>query len=135
MEKNFLGIDYGKKRIGLALAGEKARVAKAFKVIHQLKELDDIVPAKNVKTFVVGLPLQPDGEEGDMAASARLFARRLEEKYDLPVCWQDERKTSCEAEAYLKDALFMRPEKRKAILDAESARVILDRWLKNNPGL
>ena len=131
MEKNFLGIDYGEKRIGLALAGEKTRVAKAFKIVHQLKELDDIVPAKNVKAFVVGLPLQPDGTEGNTAVNARLFARRLEEKYALPVYWQDERKTSCEAEAYLKDALFMRPEKRKATLDAESARIILDRWLKN----
>jgi len=132
MEKNFLGIDYGTKRIGLALAGEKERLPRAFKIIHKLNELDDIVPAKNICAFVVGLPLQPDGTEGDTAANARLFAARLEEKYGLPVYWQDERKTSTTAESYLKETLYMRPDKRKEILDAESACVILERWLKNN---
>ena len=133
MEKNFLGIDYGEKRMGLALAGETERVAKAFKIIHKLNELDDIVPAKDVVAFIVGLPLQPDGTEGDTAANARLFATRLEEKYGLPVYWQDERKSSVAAENYLKEGLCMRPNKRKEILDAESARVILQRWLEQNP--
>ena len=132
MEKNYLGIDYGAKRIGLALAGEKERLARAFKTIHKLNELDDIVPAKKIKAFVVGLPLQPDGTEGDTAASARLFAARLAEKYGLPIYWQDERKTSVAAETYLKEGLCMRPDKRKVVLDAESARVILNRWLKEN---
>ena len=132
MEKNFLGIDYGTKRIGLALAGEKERLPRSFKIIHKLNELDDIVPAKNICAFVIGLPLQPDGTEGDTAANARLFATRLEEKYGLPIYWQDERKTSTAAESYLKETLYMRPDKRKEILDAESARVILERWLKDN---
>ena len=132
MEKNFLGIDYGTKRIGLALAGEKTRIAKPFKTIHKLSELDDIVPAKDVCAFVLGLPLQPDGTEGETAANARLFSARLEEKYHLPIYWQDERKTSTTAENYLKETLYMRPNKRKEILDAESACVILERWLKEN---
>ena len=128
MEKNYLGIDYGEKRIGLALGGEKEQIARAFKIIQKLNELDDIVPARNVCAFVLGLPLQPDGTEGSTAESARLFAARLQEKYGLPLYWQDERKTSVAAESYLKDTLFMRPDKRKALLDAESARVILQRW-------
>ena len=132
MERNYLGVDYGAKRIGLALAGEKSRLAKAFKTIHQLKELDDIVPAKNVMAFVVGLPLQPDGTEGTSVAQVRLFATRLQEKYNLPVFWQDERKTSVAAETYLKETLCMRPDRRKQILDAESARLILDQWFKEN---
>ncbi len=132
MEKNFLGIDYGSKRIGLAVAGEKERIARSFKIIHKLSELDDIVPSKNICAFIMGLPLQPDGTEGDTAANARLFATRLQEKYALPIYWQDERKSSVAAENYLKDNLFMRQNKRKEILDAESARVILDRWLQNN---
>ena len=132
MEKNFLGIDYGTKRIGLALAGEKERMARAFKIIHKLNELDDILPAKNVCAFVIGLPLQPDGTEGETAANARLFANRLKEKYALPIYWQDERKTSTMAESYLKETLYMRPAKRKEILDAQSACLILEHWLENN---
>ena len=135
MEKNFLGIDYGEKRIGLALAGEKERLARAFKIIHKLNELDDIVPAKNVVAFVVGLPLQPDGTEGDTAAAAHLFVARLKEKYGLPVYWQDERKTSVAAETYFKEGIFMRADKRKNVLDAESARIILQLWLAREKGL
>ena len=135
MKKNFLGIDYGEKRIGLALAEEKERIARAFKIIYKLNELDDIVPAKEVCAFIVGLPLQPDGTEGATVESVRLFVNRLKEKYALPVYWQDERKTSVVAENYLKEGLCMRPEKRKEVLDAESARVILQRWLEQNKGL
>lgn len=129
MEKNFLGIDYGTKRIGLALASETERVSRTFKIIHKLNELDDIIPAKNISAIVIGLPLQPDGTEGDTAANARLFAQRVQEKYKIPLYWQDERKTSVQAEDYLKNTIFMRPDKRKNILDAESARVILQLWL------
>ncbi len=129
MEKNFLGIDYGTKRIGLALANETERVARTFKIIHKLNELDDIIPAKNISAIVLGLPLQPDGTEGDSATNARLFAQRVQEKYKIPLYWQDERKTSVQAEDYLKNTIFMRPDKRKNILDAESARVILQLWL------
>ena len=58
VKKTFLGIDYGTKRIGLALGDTSTRVAMAFKTIHQFKELHDIVPAKDVTAFVMGLPLQ-----------------------------------------------------------------------------
>lgn len=129
MEKNYLGIDYGEKRIGLALAGKSEKIPRAFKIIHKLNELDDIIFSKNVCAFVIGLPLQPDGTEGDTATNARLFANRLEEKYRLPIYWQDERKSSVNTENYLKETLCMRPKKRKQILDAESACTILQRWL------
>jgi putative Holliday junction resolvase len=128
MQKNFLGIDYGEKRIGLALGNDIEKIAHTFKLIHKMNELDDIVPAKNIHAFVIGLPLQPDGAEGKTAELARLFANRLQEKFHLPIYWIDETKSSVSAENYLKNTLFMRPEKRKNILDAESARVILQRW-------
>ena len=128
MEKNFLGIDYGEKRIGLAFGNSGDRIAHTLKIIHKMNELDDIVPAKQIHAFVIGLPLQPDGTEGKTAEMARMFATRLKEKFNLPIYWVDETKSSVQAEKYLKDTLFMRPNKRKDILDAESARVILQRW-------
>ena len=79
--KTFLGIDYGAKRIGLALGSESEKVARAFKIIHNLNELNDIVPAKNVDIFVVGWPLQPDGTEGETCAQVKLFCNRLKEKF------------------------------------------------------
>ena len=122
-----MGIDYGSVRIGLALSDEKREQAKAFKIIAKIKELDDIVPAKGVVGFVIGLPLQPDGTPGATAEQAALFARRLIEKFGLPILWVDERYSSVETEDYLKDACFMRPDKRKKVLDARVAERLLER--------
>ena len=127
--KTFLGIDYGIKRIGLALGNDGEKIARAFKIIHKLNELDDIVPAQNVSAFVVGWPLQPDGTEGKTCAQVKLFCNRLTEKFGLPVYFVDERLSSKKSEEYLRDTLFMRPDKRKDVLDAESAREILQRFL------
>lgn len=127
--KTFLGIDYGVKRIGLALGDGDEKIARAFKIIHQLKELEDIVPAKNIGGFVVGWPLQPDGTEGETCTQVKLFCNRLKEKFGLPIFFVDERLSSKKSEEYLRDTLFMRADKRKDILDAESARVILQQFL------
>ena len=122
-----LGIDYGSVRIGLALSDMKWEHASPFKIISKIRELDDIVPAKNVAGFVMGLPLQTDGQEGETAHQARLFANRLKEKFNLPILWVDERYTSVKAESYLKDDLFMRSDKRKKVLDAHAATLLLER--------
>ena len=127
--KTFLGIDYGTKRIGLAVGDNSEKVARPFKIIHQLKELDDIVPAKNVDAFVIGWPLQPDGTEGETCHQVKLFCDRLTEKFGLPIYLVDERLSSKKSEEYLRDTLFMRTNKRKDILDAESAREILQKFL------
>jgi len=130
--KTFLGIDYGTKRIGLALGDNAEKVARSFKIIHKLKELEDIVPAKKVGAFVVGWPLQPDGTEGETCKQVKLFCNRLTEIFGLPVFYVDERLSSKKSEEYLRDTLFMRPEKRKNILDAESAREILQKFLDSS---
>lgn len=127
--KTFLGVDYGTKRIGLALGSGSEKVARPFKIIHNIKELDDIVPAKNVEAFVVGWPIQFDGTEGETCEQVKLFCNRLKEKFDLPVYFVDERLSSKKSEEYLRNTLFMRPKNRRNILDAESARVILQQFL------
>ena len=124
-EKNFLGIDYGQKRIGLALGDANTKIAKSFKIIHKINELNDIVPAKEIDAFVVGWPLESDGTEGNTCTQVKLFCERLKEKFNLPIYLVDERLSSKKAENYLRDTLFMRPDKRRNILDAESARLIL----------
>lgn len=124
-----LGIDYGMRRIGLALSDKSQKIATPFKIIHQLKELDDIIPAKEVKAIVIGLPLQTDGNEGDIARQVRLFSNRVSEKYDLPVFLIDERYTSKYASEYL-SARCMREEKQKKVLDAYAAARILQKALE-----
>lgn len=123
-----LGIDYGMRRIGLALCDRSQKIATPFKIIYQLKELDDIIPAKEVKAIVVGLPLQTDGNEGDIARQVRLFSNRVSEKYALPVFLIDERYTSKYASEYL-SGRCMREEKQKKVLDAYAAARILQKAL------
>lgn len=122
-----MGIDYGSVRIGIALSDSKRERATPFKIIAKMRELDDIIPAKNVVGIVMGLPLQTDGEEGSTAQNARLFAARLEEKFHLPILWVDERYSSVESDSYLQEACFMRPENRKKVLDAHVAARLLER--------
>ncbi len=123
-----LGIDYGSVRIGLALSDINRQMAIPFKTIFKLKELDDIVPAKEIGAFVVGLPLQTDGEEGFIAGQVRLFCNRLIEKYQLPVVLTDERYTS----KYAAEAMRgrgVRLKRQQEVLDSESAARILQKVL------
>ena len=118
------------RRIGLALSDKAGLIATPFKTIYQLKELDDIVLAKDVKAFVVGLPLQTDNQEGEIAAQVRLFCNRISEKYGLPVFLVDERYTSKFASEYL-SGRCMREKKQKKVLDAFAAARILQKALDN----
>ncbi len=123
-----LGIDYGSVRIGLALSDKERQTALPFKIIFKLKELDDIVPAKEIGAFVVGLPLQTDGQEGFIAGQVRLFCNRLIEKYQLPVVLIDERYTS----KYAAEAMSgrgIRQKRQREVLDTESAARILQKVL------
>lgn len=123
-----IGIDYGMKRIGVALSDKEHRAAYPFKIIARLKELDDIVASREAGAFVVGLPLQTDGQEGAIVHSVHLFVARLIEKYGLPVFLMDERYTSKQAEYRLKSS-YMSDKKLAKRLDAEAAAVILQRAL------
>ncbi len=123
-----IGIDYGMVRIGVALSDTGHTTATPFKVIHKLVELDDIVRARNVGGFVVGLPLQTDGTEGDIVRQVRLFTARLVEKYALPVYLADERYTSKIVQQQM-DAACIRPKKQRQTIDAKAAALILQRVL------
>ncbi len=129
-EKTFLGIDYGQKRIGLAIGTLDEKIARSFKIIHHIKELNDIVPAKQIDAFVVGWPLQSDGSEGETCHRVKLFCSALTRQFQKPIYYVDERLTSQKAENYLKDTLYMKIKNRQKILDAESARIILQRFFE-----
>jgi putative holliday junction resolvase len=82
--------------------------------------------------LVVGLPYNADGSESSQASSARDFAQQLGQRSALPVALVDERYSSLEAGARLKQARATGLKRRrvaKADIDAEAACVILERWL------
>lgn len=81
-----------------------------------------------VGEIVVGLPRNMDGSEGESAQSARAFAEQLRALIDVPVHMQDERGTTITAHGYLNDT-DTRGKKRKAVVDAVAATIILEDYL------
>lgn len=139
-----LGVDVGRRRIGLALSDESALLARPWQTIpaaaSPLSSADAVAglitaprdpdrdPAAGIGRIIVGLPRRLDGTETDMSQPVREFAARLADLTGLPVEFQDERLSSREAESRL--AVHERDwRKRKPKLDAAAAAVILQDYL------
>jgi putative holliday junction resolvase len=125
-------LDFGKRRIGLALAygdhgavipleviERKSLARDLYRVVARLAELE-------VSQVVVGLPLNMDGTEGPQAQAATRFADRLRDTSGLVVELFDERLTSFEARERLRESGGRRP---RGGIDAIAAAVILEGWL------
>lgn len=129
----YMGIDYGKARIGIAFSDLSGTIASAHSVIKgqgekDVENLSKLAKSMEVKYIVIGLPLNADGTESEMSKFVQDFGKKLSEKSGLQVFYQDERYTSFEAEEYLKEA-GIRWEKRKELLDKVSAQIILQNYL------
>lgn len=133
---SLLGIDPGSKTLGLAISDPSQRLALALHTIMRkklqsdLKALETVIADRNVKGFIIGLPLNMDGSEGPRCQSARAFGRHLHAKWpDLPVAFFDERLTSAEAERAMIEADLSR-KRRAEEIDAAAATVILSAALE-----
>jgi putative Holliday junction resolvase len=99
-----LAIDYGKKRLGLALSDELGVTTRPFAVWtrtnrrRDLARLRDLARQNAVRRIVVGLPLHLDGTKSEMSEEAEAFAARIEKALSLPVELMDERLSSWEAQ-------------------------------------
>lgn len=127
-----MGIDYGRSRIGLALSDPTGTVAQPLDVLFRGPKTSDeiakLATANGVEMIVVGLPLNMNGGEGEMAREARDFARKLHKVTGLPVEMFDERLTSWEAHEIMKEAGLTR-KKRSKLADKLAAVLILQRYL------
>jgi len=98
-----LAMDYGRRRLGLAVSDEGRMVARPLETVERMNRRADlarlrrIVREQAVTQLVVGLPLRLDGTAGEMAAEAREFGTRIAKALGLPVTMVDERLTSWEA--------------------------------------
>lgn len=130
-----LGLDYGSRRIGLAVsdpAGVFAFPAGALErtqLAQDLEALRALIAERGVTRIVVGLPLNMDGSEGRQAARVRAFGERLREHLALPVDYWDERLTTFEAENQLRSR-GVRPARRRDLVDQVAAEVILRSYLE-----
>jgi putative Holliday junction resolvase len=128
-----IAIDFGKRRIGLAIAESALSVAYPLGIItrsswdEDLKQLQGWITSRAASQLVVGLPLNMDGSEGSSARAARTFGGRLAAHLHLPVDYVDERLTSFEARERLLNHGSKR--RRKTSVDAVAATIILEEWL------
>lgn len=136
-----LAVDLGKARTGLAICDQGEVLATPAGVISEwnreklLRDVAEESEKLGAEQIVVGLPKNMDGSEGDSAQGARAFAESLRALVSVPVALQDERGTTITAHNYLNDT-DTRGKKRKAVIDAVAATVILQdylAWRRNHP--
>ena len=137
--KRYLGLDYGTKRIGLAIGDDDAKIASPLNTIEVRGDLASHVQAVltavekyDVDAFVIGLPLNMDGSEGEQAKVTQTFGAELARRTGLPVHYFDERLSSHAAQELLQPAELTR-KKRKAVEDSVAGQVILQAFLDARP--
>lgn len=126
-------LDYGRARIGIAISDEGKFLARPLVCIPNTKQvyqllLKELSKYGQIDTLVLGLPLQLNGQEAEMAKEVRLFAEQLKKHLSLPLLFWDERLSSAQADRTLKEAGLSR-KKRALLSDTVSAAVILQSYL------
>lgn len=131
-------VDYGRKRIGLAISDENQSIALPLDVVSAGRTLDESVKnvlselarfEPKVKKILVGLPLLMNGEKGEMAHLAERFAALLRLKTSAAVECIDERLSSAQAERALKNEMNLSRKKRSGLVDCTAAALILQAYL------
>ena len=130
-----LAIDYGHKRIGLAISDELGMTARPLETLsrtnrrNDLRRLRELARKHGVARIVVGNPVRLDGSAGEMADKAARFAARVQKELGLPVEMMDERLSSWEAQETTA-ATKTKRNKKAAGVDAVAAAVILRDFLE-----
>lgn len=138
-----LGIDYGERRIGLALSDATGLLASPWKKIDNdanvaaaakrlAAEIRTLQSEEGLDAIVIGLPRRLSGEANEQTARVRKLAELLGAEVSAPISLQDERLTSHEADAVLA-ARERDWRKRKEQIDAMAAALILQDFLDSRP--
>jgi putative Holliday junction resolvase len=129
-----LGVDYGSRRVGLAVSDPDRKIASPLATYERRTREQDgrffkqLTADQEIAELVVGLPVHLSGDEGAKAAEARAFGAWLAEITGLPVIYWDERYTTVDAEEYLWNA-GLTHKQRKARRDQVAAQVILQTYI------
>ena len=131
-----LGIDFGEKRVGLALSDKLNMIASPYKTVKYRSEnelinkIKNIVFEKEVKIFVIGLPLNMRGKDSAQTKKVRKF-KKLLSTLNIPIEYEDERFSSIIA----KNSLVLQNVKtghNKSEIDRTAAAIILQQYLDKN---
>ncbi len=129
-----LGIDYGEKRVGIALSDPMQIIATPSRIIkHEdddnvvVEQILNILKAEKVSKIVVGLPLNMNGSHGFQAERVEQFVLRLKQETSLPIFFEDERESSKKVKEAMK-AVKSKDER----IDDRAAAIILQNYLDYN---
>lgn len=114
-----MGVDYGEKRIGLALSDAQGHLAFPHATVGRIEDIFTLIQEEDIGTIVVGLPLSLEQEETAESRAVRAFARRLGESVLLPIVFESEIFTTKIAEAH----------SPRSSADASAAAIILQAYL------
>jgi len=132
--KRILALDYGTKRIGVALSDELGWTAQPLETLNRhtldrdIAHIASLVGTHEVRQVLLGFPMQLDGREGPAIQAMREFQTRLEQGVNVPVILWDERLTTKAAEDFLIAADVSR-KKRKGVVDRIAASILLQSYL------
>lgn len=130
-----LAVDLGKARTGIAACDAGEMLASPVTVVQEwnrdklCEKICALARERRAGQIVVGLPRNMDGSEGESAQNARAFGEMLAQSSGLPVEFQDERGTTLTAHSFLNET-NTRGKKRKAVVDAVAAVIILENYLE-----
>lgn len=136
--KRILALDYGKKRIGLAVTDGLGITAQGLDTLVRTRVREDILKItelaqeRGIELMLFGDPVHLNGEAGASSKGVRVFAERLQRTSGIPVAFWDERLTSFAAHEVLNE-MNVPLEKRKGMVDKIAAVLMLQSYLEANP--
>lgn len=130
------GFDFGTRRIGIASGDTLTRTARGLATLERSGEppwpaIAALIAQYQPAQLVIGVPYNMDGSDTFLTDAARHFARELHARFGIHACLMDERLSSREAQAQLREARaggLKRRRVRHADIDMTAAKVVLERW-------
>jgi putative holliday junction resolvase len=135
LPKRILAIDYGSRRMGLAVSDALGITAQGLETLQRknrrsdFARLERVIRENQVQEIVLGYPLRMSGEEGTQSQKVSEFAEELRRKFELPVHLWDERLTSAEANRLLREA-DLSIQRRAQAVDRMAATLILQSFMQ-----
>ena len=133
-KSRLMGIDPGRKRVGIAISDENKIIATPYTTIIKnkysdfVKEIIKVVKENQIKGIVIGNPINMDGTLGPKSQSSRSFIANISKTIDIPILLWDERLSTVAAEKSLIEADISR-KKRGKVIDKIAANLILQSFL------
>lgn len=132
-----MGLDVGSKTVGIAISDPLGFTAQGLEIIKidedkeefGFERLGELVKEYKVDTFVVGLPKNMNNTSGPRVEASQAYGQKIEELFNIPVKYQDERLTTVQAERMLIEQADVSRGKRKKVIDKLAAQLILQNYL------